>query len=151
MCFNLALLGRRSNEFLGLFGSFILPQPPSPAGSFRCLHIIASNLNAGFSLCIDFLCSSLGAHSGSLSNGALIIMFIRWWIIVFDMPRIGLLYPKYELLFTTFMLRPKGCWDLKLRDDYIGIQVREELESKGCQIRTACEVVSVSTTDDGVC
>ncbi|KAJ9700768.1 hypothetical protein PVL29_006200 [Vitis rotundifolia] len=28
-------------------------------------------------------------------------------------------------------------------------KVREKLESKGCQIRTGCEVVSVSTTDNG--
>ncbi|KAL6342983.1 hypothetical protein AAG906_017003 [Vitis piasezkii] len=32
--------------------------------------------------------------------------------------------------------------------DYVN-KVREKLESKGCQIRTGCEVVSVSATDDG--
>lgn len=29
------------------------------------------------------------------------------------------------------------------------IQIREELESKGCQIQTGCEVQSVSTIDCG--
>ncbi|WJZ87397.1 hypothetical protein VitviT2T_006780 [Vitis vinifera] len=38
---------------------------------------------------------------------------------------------------------------VKWRSHYYVNKVREELESKGCQIRTGCEVVSVSTTDDG--
>eukprot|EP00261_Vitis_vinifera_P034068 XP_019075311.1 PREDICTED: uncharacterized protein LOC100242555 isoform X2 [Vitis vinifera] len=38
---------------------------------------------------------------------------------------------------------------VKCCSHYYVNKVREELESKGCQIRTACEVVSVSTTDDG--
>jgi hypothetical protein len=41
--------------------------------------------------------------------------------------------------------------DRSMQASYIYWQVREELESMGCQIKTSCEVKSVSSLEGGIC